>query len=89
MMLTEGDNKQGLDKHSYMKRYSFDEFFSKHQLNVFVKDFFASDKVQQSMQVAYCRSYQCPLALFRTNIRHLHMQVASGRSSWCAVGATR
>jgi cilia- and flagella-associated protein 300 len=39
-----------------MKRYSFDEFFSKHQIDVFLKDFFASATVQRSLQVCAGRT---------------------------------
>ena len=51
--------KWGLDTCSRMARYSFDEFFSKHQLEVFLKDFFASTAVQQSLQVMAGRSSWC------------------------------
>jgi len=43
--------KWGLQPCSLRKRYSFDEFFSKHQIDVFLKDFFASSQVQKSLQV--------------------------------------
>jgi len=37
--------KWGLDQNSYMKRFSFDEFFSKEQKDVFIRDLFASEAV--------------------------------------------
>ena len=102
--------KWGLDTHSYVKRFTFDEFFSKHQvyppasrmrsyvsgahftdhfyalmhisldtlthpltnrnlrseqIEIFLKDFFASAKVQRTMQVA------------------------AGRTSWASIGPVR
>jgi hypothetical protein len=38
--------KWGLDQNSYMKRFSFDEFFSKEQKDVFIRDLFASEAVR-------------------------------------------
>jgi hypothetical protein len=37
--------KWGMDQHSYMKRLSFDEFFSKEQSELFIRDMFACPKV--------------------------------------------
>jgi hypothetical protein len=35
-----------MDQHSYMKRLSFDEFFSKEQSELFIRDMFANPKVR-------------------------------------------
>jgi len=70
--------KWGLDSCSYMKRFSFDEFFSKHQIDVFLKDFFASAKVQQSMHVSAGRSSWSGIGPVRSaEVEELNTKVAN------------
>ncbi|EKX45155.1 hypothetical protein GUITHDRAFT_163320 [Guillardia theta CCMP2712] len=44
--------KWGFEDCSYLRAFSFDEFFSKHQSQVFFRDFFASKTVQSSLSVS-------------------------------------